>query len=279
VWGQVELEHRFSKQRLDRLGDKLTDLGLSDDEARVYLHLHMLGLSKVRRISEAARLERSKTYRVLDRLKSDGLVQETLENPARYEARDPDAVIDDKIGEQRDRIQHLETMREVLVPAMHSLADSPENVPAGCPSLRTVQGRESIYRNGARLVDDAENELLAMSTHPSAAQLAQLADIETKVDALVEAGVTARVLVETSMDSLSSLADHEDDAFAIRAVPTDKTIRFVLRDEEELMVVVQSDPSQQLKSDDDIALVTDARGLIQAYTALFDTWWTKAKRL
>ena len=54
--------------------EKLTSLGLQDNEARVYLALLELGRGNVTEVSKAAGLNRTSGYDILERLGTLGLV-------------------------------------------------------------------------------------------------------------------------------------------------------------------------------------------------------------
>lgn len=253
-------------------------MGLEEDEARAYLQLLRIGPSKVRRLAEAAELERSKTYRILDELEAKGFVEPSLERPTRYRALEPSEVFDDILEEQRDRIEHLRSKRDTLLGPLERLERGDERGGLGMPAFRTIQGRDTIYRNVDQLLEETEEEVLAMSTHPAAVQLGDISGIMEAVIERVEEGIGFRTIlndeprIRKQLDSRPSL-----DSVETRLFTTERTIRFLLRDETELIVMAVSDPSEHLRSEQDVAVLTDAHGLVQAYLELFDRTWAVAE--
>ena len=72
--------------RTDELVEKLRVLGLAENEARAYLAVVKLGPCRVAEISRHASLQRTETYRIMSRLISLDLVEETISRPKRYRA-------------------------------------------------------------------------------------------------------------------------------------------------------------------------------------------------
>jgi len=66
------------------LVDKLHELDLTEREARVYLSVVKLGSCRVAEIAHDARLQRTEIYRIMLRLVSLDLVEDTIDRPRRY---------------------------------------------------------------------------------------------------------------------------------------------------------------------------------------------------
>lgn len=70
---------------LEPLETKLLEqLGLTPNEAIIFLTLEKLGKTTVKNISGTAKLYRESTYRILNRLIEKGIVEEEIDNPKKY---------------------------------------------------------------------------------------------------------------------------------------------------------------------------------------------------
>ena len=94
----------------------LQNYGLSEKEARVYLTVLELGISVASTIARRAELNRVTTYTLLEDLKRDGIVNETIKEGVKYySVISPDILL--KQAEQK-----YESFRE-RVPELLALAD------------------------------------------------------------------------------------------------------------------------------------------------------------
>jgi sugar-specific transcriptional regulator TrmB len=74
--------------------DVLISIGLSKNEAKIYIELLSLGSSTVVMIAKKSKIHRTNVYDALDRLIEKGVVAHTIkENTAYYQAVDPDSLL------------------------------------------------------------------------------------------------------------------------------------------------------------------------------------------
>lgn len=75
---------------------KLTDIGLSENEAKVYLAALETGTAPASDIAQSARLNRVTTYSILQKLLMEGLVSESEKNDIKhFTALDPEIFVED----------------------------------------------------------------------------------------------------------------------------------------------------------------------------------------
>ena len=83
LWKIVKRDKETFKS-LGIIEETLMKLGLSKNEARVYLFLARAGEKKASEISEALSLHRTETYRILRDLEKRGLVSSVFEKPLKF---------------------------------------------------------------------------------------------------------------------------------------------------------------------------------------------------
>ncbi|MDD3050127.1 MAG: helix-turn-helix domain-containing protein [Candidatus Cloacimonetes bacterium] len=94
----------------------LLNAGLTENEAKVYFCLLRKNNFTATEISQCAKVNRSKIYSVLDGLISKGLCVEKLGKVRRFEAVNPEKAFDQIIEQQKDRLELLETIPQMLTP-------------------------------------------------------------------------------------------------------------------------------------------------------------------
>src|SRR3989304_1315698 len=119
--------------------DKLISIGLSENEAKVYLALLELGKGTVSEITRKANLNRTTGYDVLDGLVNKGLASVSGKEPKQeYVAESPDKIeilLKNKLAQDEE---HLERIKSVI-PELKSI----HNV-TGRPKVRFYEGTSGL---------------------------------------------------------------------------------------------------------------------------------------
>ena len=79
----------------------LQDFGLEEDEAQTYVGLVRLGSVKASKISTFTKIDRVRTYKILENLKNLGFVTSTLSSPIIFSANDPETTLKKIILKQK----------------------------------------------------------------------------------------------------------------------------------------------------------------------------------
>jgi sugar-specific transcriptional regulator TrmB len=93
----------------------LVSLGLSQVEAEVYFFLAQAGPVKGRDIAQTLKLYKKKVYRGLKSLQAKGMVNATLERPARFSAVSLERVLDQFMKAKMGQAKGLQASREELL--------------------------------------------------------------------------------------------------------------------------------------------------------------------
>jgi sugar-specific transcriptional regulator TrmB len=87
----------------------LTKLGLSVNEAKVYLGTLRAGTATAKVISQNSSVGREDVYRVLPSLQERGLVRKYIDSPAKYEATAPDEAMKILLVQREEQERELQT--------------------------------------------------------------------------------------------------------------------------------------------------------------------------
>lgn len=168
-------------------------LGLTRDEARVYLALLELGGSYVSAIAKKAKVHRVNCYKILDSLAEKGLVSSvTRNNVKHYRIEDPETLV--RI--QREKTKHAEKLLPELLSITNALAYKPK--------IQYYEGLEGI-KNILEDTLTTRDEMLCYT------DLSQVAGVFTEdfirdyIQRKVDAGIKSRMLSPYSDDALKYL--------------------------------------------------------------------------
>lgn len=174
---------------------QLSDLGLSDYEARAYRALLALGATTARELSDASQVPMGRVYDVLNDLETQGLVRsQAAARPKRYVAVDPDDALDRLLAE---RERELEETREQYADAVSELKASLDVGSVESEGFWTAAvGPEEVLDLLSGRLDVADNRIV-MAVGPVSAGF-DVDKVGTRVTDRIEAaaqrGVSIRVL-------------------------------------------------------------------------------------
>jgi sugar-specific transcriptional regulator TrmB len=216
-------------------------------------------------------------YRNATRLLSRGLVELTLERPARYAAVSPEMVFDSEITTRLQSVDELKLARDSVFPLLtqlHVTADAPMK-----STYKVVQGREEIYALRDRLVEGAETSVDWATTFPASILLTDRSGgLDLLLRRVRDDNVKLRALVRATEAGWTRLeAFRQAPAASIRVPALETTISFLVVDAKDLLMWVVNDPTESLHAREEVAIHTTAPGFVQAEALFFEQTWTRAK--
>lgn len=159
----------------------LQQIGLTQNEIKVYLALLELGESKTGQILEKSELNSGKIYEILNSLQKKGLVSSVIKDKVHYfSPADPKRVID-YLEEKKQEINKQEKDYKNILPELLSRisAKSPET------KIEIFTGMKGFKTAYAKELDFSKSETLyIMGINPHAPQSKQIYDYFTKVQQL-----------------------------------------------------------------------------------------------
>lgn len=255
------------KDTIDRVQ---TDLQLPGPDAAVYVHLCMAGPAKASDLAEALHVHRNDVYRTTERLAQRGLVETTMERPARFVAVAPTEVFDHEIESRLAAVDNLRKSRtEImsLIEQLRSLAPSP---PKGV--YKIVQGRTAIYAHRDEMLARAESSIEWVCSYTPTLRHDE---VNGAMDALLAraAGGLAIKLLTSPMPGIAAHPRASAPGVQLREFSCETPVRFLIVDGKELLMWVVNDSSESLYAEDDVAIFTTAPGFVGAQHQFMATAW------
>lgn len=269
-------------ERIAEVRRRMEEIGLPGELFDVYVVLSRLGISKAATIAKEVGTSRPDAYRRLDRLSEDGYVGRILGRPARYTARDPVTlfrVIERRLEKQVARVAQV---RDQVLDDLQALHRGDKIRPTG-NTIRMIEGGLRIQQKLDEWVGQARRSLDLVSTTPQG----WIGDDPTgsgrsttwnRLQDRIEAGVQVRILLAEGTDTVTQFRFPTALQERVRRVQSDRPLRFVVRDGRHLLAVVASTATGG-HEEQDVAMITDAPGLIDSHHALVDGLWRAGEPL
>lgn len=263
-------------RNLPEAAEALKVVGMTEEEARLYLHLLQSGPSKVGTLAPYFDASRSKLYRLLDDLSRKGFVSKTPTRPTVYHPVFPEDAFE--IGREKlDRRQELlDAVREEMLGLLRRLHRGTEAIPA--TTWDKIEGDGRIYEVIQRVIGDAQRSVWVASNHrvPRSPWLPFVREAWTEAKLQIEAGVEGRFVFgpeSSELDHVPEWVFEKEDR--VRVVEIDRPVHFLVADEEVVVFMVQMDLGGS-SGQGSVAVCTDTEGPVGAHVLLFKRLWEEA---
>jgi HTH-type transcriptional regulator, sugar sensing transcriptional regulator len=137
-------------------------LDLETVEARIYLNLLRLGPVTASALAKELDVDRTKTYRTIDKLLNQSFVSTTISNPKLCIATKPEEVLKIVLQKKRDEIERINKLGNEVIKKINLIVPIKEGVYV--PTFRTVQGRANIYSHVEKLLEESENTIYIVTS-------------------------------------------------------------------------------------------------------------------
>lgn len=255
----------------DTLERVKSDLQLSEPDAAVYLHLCAAGPAKVSDLADVLHVHRNDIYRATERLLARGLVETTMERPARFVAVTPSKVFDVEIEHRLLAIDNLKRSREEVMGLIDKMRDLSPATPKGI--YKILQGRANIYHQRDEMIARARQSIDWACSYTPTIQHDEINGAIELMASRASEGLRLRLLTRGAHALREHLPTDLRSRDVVREFACDTPVRFFILDEKELLMWVMNDPSDSLYAEDDVAIYTTAPGFISAQLLFLTTTW------
>ncbi|HMK83204.1 MAG TPA: helix-turn-helix domain-containing protein [Candidatus Bathyarchaeia archaeon] len=256
---------------------QLSDFGLSDKEANIYLALLRSGKARAGEIARKLQLNRMIVYRVLTKLQERELVKATMEKPMKFIPIPLEKALDLLIRETETKLSLMRDRHGAVLDEWKSVLTEPSVSDA--MSFRIVQGRKQIYELLAKMFKSADNYIRLVTTKKDLVRF-QYVDLDDALKRAAKRGVKVQIVIQYEDDKLDILPRYA--AFAsIKIVPISKASRLFISDDKEMIITFTTDDSMALNSKQETCLKIESREgkSLNTVVDIFANFWESADEL
>ena len=252
----------------------LKDFGLAGDEARVYVGLLRMGSGKVSEISHFTNTDRVKGYKILETLRNQGFVTSTLSSPILFSANEPKLIFDDILKKKKDKIQRLEKNHIRLIEILENLKG--RKAEANLPKLTVISGRDNIYDQIKKIIDDTTDELYLVT---SIADLIRM--YYTDIPEALKRAKKRKVLIKlmTELDGAAKTECVKNlglNNFKISQLPSQGRI---VCNSTQIIMSGYTSKTSRIHASDDSALITNSEEITKNMLSLCQFMWRMGKEI
>lgn len=241
----------------DPLAHDLKAFGLDDVEAQAYVRLARLGKARASSLSAALKINRTTTYRVLERLKQTGIVESSLSRPVSYIAVEPRKAMQLLIDRQKEELRAAETkFPSILERFTRFYIPSEETIPT---KFSIFQGSEEIHRAITKMAKSADKKISMITTVKDLGKMYYSGAYEALSTAKTR-GVGIQIVTEVADTPALEIVKNYD--FAEARHQTESKMKMVVKDEVEVLITVSSG------TEEEVALWTYSQSFASAMQAI-----------
>ena len=150
----IDSEKPTSIQKIEELGIQLSSiLGLDELEAGIYLNLLRVGPISASALAKEIDVERTKTYRTIEKLINQNIVSTTFSKPKLCIATKPEEVLKMIMQRKEDELKKLKLTKEEVIKRIKETV--PSKPKTSLPTFHVIQGKENIYSNIGKLIEES----------------------------------------------------------------------------------------------------------------------------
>jgi sugar-specific transcriptional regulator TrmB len=152
----------------DQLVRTLSDLGLTNYEARVYLALTRRGSSTAAETARVAGIPRQRIYDVLSSLVTRGLASSRPGQVSKYVATPPAEAVERLVSDHRHRLEQLERESRTLAESLTPAFDAGQEHTDPLEYIEVLRDTRAINQRFGELQAGIEHEILVFTKPPYA---------------------------------------------------------------------------------------------------------------
>ncbi|MCZ2808764.1 MAG: hypothetical protein O2V44_05365, partial [Candidatus Bathyarchaeota archaeon] len=257
----------------------LASLGLSQLEAKVYILLAKRGPTKAKDAAKALNISKQRVYLILKDLQSKGIVNSSLEYPARFSAVQFEKMLDSFLKAKIEQVRRIQQTRDEILSDWRSISIvEDDSSPA---KFTVIEGRFHVYSKIQQMIQDTREKLSFVATVPALARADQFGLFDAAFNHTLKSKIRFRFLSELSgqnADAMRALLEKIPKAsFSIEGKTPDLGLklcpRMVIRDEAETMFFIDPKEGEFAGEQDDVCLWTNCKSLVRGFSAMFEDLW------
>lgn len=185
---------RTQSPYVDELTAELSDiLGMDELEAKIYLNLLRTGPITASALSKEINVDRAKTYRIIDKLSSNGIVSISFSSPKLCIAAEPSEVLSLALKKKEEEITKIRRDGKKIVDKVKVISNS--DTRSTVPTFRVIQGIENITAQIERILENTTDVFYLVTTIEDVSKLYHTS-IPEKIKFTQKHGGTIRLIVD-----------------------------------------------------------------------------------
>jgi sugar-specific transcriptional regulator TrmB len=260
----------------------LVSLGLTQWEAKVYVLFAKRGPIKAKDTRKFLNISKQRLYPIIRSLQSKGIVNSTLERPARFSAVPFEKVLDLFVKTKIEQAQQIQRNRDEILSDWQSIAIAENATSPG--KFTVIKGRRYIYSKILQMIQETREHLSFVATVPSLARADQFGLFDAAFNHPLKSKIRFRFITEINEQNAKAvkalLKKSPKTGFHLEGKTPESGLklcpRMVIKDKEETVFFIDPVQGGFASEQDDVCLWTNCDSLVRAFLAMFEDLWQNA---
>ncbi|MGD6853409.1 MAG: TrmB family transcriptional regulator [Candidatus Bathyarchaeia archaeon] len=252
----------------------LRDFGLTEKETEIYIFVSKHGILKGGEVAKQTKTPKALVYRVLKSLQAKGVVESTLEFPARFAAVPFEEIIDLNVSSKLSEVSRLKDEKTALLNHWKQI-DKPK---AALPveKFAVIDGKQKLNRKLSQMVEHTRTMLSSIITVHDLAQANYLGIFDRDKSLPPKAAFRFLVrLTDQNLDAARKLLSEIETKLPTIEVRTSEVgtglfPQMTISDNDEAIFYITPKGEQCSEKGEELCLWTNCKSLIEAFSVIFD---------
>ncbi|MGB9371224.1 MAG: helix-turn-helix domain-containing protein [Halobacteriota archaeon] len=182
---------------------RLIGFGLSEKEARAYLHLLTYGPKTPSPLAKSLKTYREDVHRTLTGLMDKGMVRPSLDSPTVYAAVDLDSALQAAVNKQESELREMEARKRELQELSQQQRFRPSD---DVKTFKIIKNVKELISVGIASTTSGQEEVLVVSP-PEIMTIASLFGVTDEVGNLIERGATFRLVTDIAYSAIQNIEE------------------------------------------------------------------------
>ena len=260
----------------------LANLGLTQIDAELYIFLAKRGPIEARNVAKALKISKQRVYPIIKKLQSKGILNSTLEHPARFSVIPFEKLLDLFIRTKMEEAQRVKQEKNGILQDWKSIVVT--EISSSPAQFTVIEGRHYVYSKIQQMIQETKKEFSFVTTVPGLARADTLGLFDAAFNHPLRSKIRFRFITELSKQNTKAikaiLEKKPKVAFNLEGRIPDLGLklspRMVIRDEEETVFFIDPIKENSAIEQDDVCLWTNCKSLAHAFSTMFDELWRNA---
>jgi sugar-specific transcriptional regulator TrmB len=256
----------------------LQDLGFSKTEAQIYLLLGKRGPQRAKDIVATLKVNRQRLYEILKELEGKGLINSTLEHPAKFCAEPFEKVLDLFVKSKMEEALRIKVEKKNILQDWKLISFNEAS--NSFPRFMILEGRNSIYPRLKQMIKETQKELLLITNLTGLMRAEQYGLIKAAFQYSLKTKITFKYLTEINLQNIKSIKQllgrtQVQKNFEGRSpnLGLQLTSRMLIKDTDEVIIFINKTSEDNSSDSDDICLWTNSNSIVKSFKFVFENLW------
>ncbi len=245
-------DNEETKETVESIIKSLVELGLTQNEAKVYVYLAKSGPKKAIEIAKALRMPRTEIYHLLSRLQSKGLVMLTLQHPIKYVSKPFNETIQILLSSIDEKVKSFRKRQDYLLEQWEELPNIAYDDSETDAKIQVLEGKTSVYAKATEMCKNAKTKLIIVLDEK---ELLRLYHNDALDSITTDTNILTNLRIPSILDGFKGIIIKERLECPL----------FIIKDYEELLLFLEKN-----NENEPVALWTDCKTLVDSLALLFN---------